>query len=748
MHAGNDFKNDLFAINDELVYRLLSAKDNRFISEETFKHWENQCKAMRRRLIHERLRIAVVGPIKSGKSTFINSLLEGDFLKRGAGVVTSIITRIRPGKSLKAQLFFKSWDEINAEIRDALVLFPDVSEWKPRKESFDIRLDTDRCDLKNALAALNRKLLVTKDARDENSVLLTSYLDGFEEAQEAIAASNDDLILDYQNDTFLDHQRFVGNDCLAVYLKDVEIQIDRLERYGAIEIADCQGSDSINPLHFNFIQQYLLAASMILYVISSRTGLRRADIDFLAIIKKMGVQNNVLFIINFDFNEHDSYEGLKALISKIREEIALIHEEASVYALSALFNLFASQKETLSEKEKKIFAQWRNETAFIAFADQETARLDKALSRKLGHERSELLYVSAMAHQKLILKGLSRQLSINRKLLEKDAQFAEAFSGKIAAYQEKMKSLEHVIRRAIDGAVQELRLDLTREIDRFFDLYGGSVLKRSLEFIKNYQVDYHQYEEHLSTDRVSSVLYYVFQDFKRQLDAFLVERIHPEIIGFLNEREKKTTEYIESVAKPYNFMIKEVFNEFAITAEQLEIHAEYQTQPGIQFPRIDTVKADANLSVPPIIASMHYSAGVRTEAVMRAGAYWAIGFTKKVFKRPFLSEKQKKIQALEHAVLRMKEETQKAVRFNFKSYRENLKFQYMLKLIKIYAQSVRKALEEACQTYFIDASRMESHLNAHGMDKGAVLAKIAQTERRAAILRDKIDRLKSRIIEH
>ncbi len=739
----NDFKNDLFEINDELGHLLLSAKDNRFIAEETFKHWDSQCKAMRRQLTHERIRMAVVGPIKSGKSTFINSLLDGDFLKRGAGVVTSIITRIRPGRSLKAQLFFKSWDQINAEIREALVLFPEVSEWKPRKESFDIRLDTDRRDLKNALAALNRKMLVSKDARDENSMLLTSYLNGFEEAREAIAASNDDLILDYQNETFLKHQRFVGNDSLAVYLKDVEIQIDRLDRFGDIEIADCQGSDSINPLHLNSIQQYLLAANMVIYVISSRTGLRRADMDFLSIIKKMGIEKNVLFVINFDFNEHNSYDDLTTLIDKIKEDIALIHKKASVYALSALFNLFASQKKALSEKEKNIFAQWRNETALIAFADKETASLDKALSRKLVHERSELLYVSAMAHQKLILKGLSRQLSINRKLLEKDAQFAEAFSHKIAAYQEKMKNLEHVIRRAIDGAVQELRLEVFRETDRFFDSYGGSVLKRSLEFIKNYQAEYHQYEEQLSTDRVSSVLYYVFQDFKRQLDAFLVERIHPEIIGFVNECEKKITEYIESVAKPYNFMIKEVFNEFAITAEQLEIHAEYQTQPGIQFPRIDTVKADANLSVPPIIASMHYSAGVRTEAVMRAGAYWAIGFTKKIFKRPFLSEKQKKIQALEHAVLRMKEETQKAVGFNFKSHRENLKFQYLLKLIKIYSQSVSKALEEACQTYFIDASKIETLMTTHEVDKGAVLAKIAQTERQAAILMDKMDSLKA-----
>jgi len=36
-------------------------------------------------LTEETIRVAVVGPIKSGKSTFLNALLRGDYLKRGAG---------------------------------------------------------------------------------------------------------------------------------------------------------------------------------------------------------------------------------------------------------------------------------------------------------------------------------------------------------------------------------------------------------------------------------------------------------------------------------------------------------------------------------------------------------------------------------------------------------------------------------------------------------------------------------------
>jgi len=733
MRVGNDIKNDILAINDELSDLLSSALADSFISDNTFKQWEQQCSEIRQQLIRERLRIAVVGPIKSGKSTFINALLKGDYLKRGAGVVTSVITRVRPGKSLKARLYFKSWDEINAEIRRALVLFPSSSVWKPTEDGFDIRREKDRGDLKNALATLKSAFLITNNARNENNVLLTSYLDGFEKAMQAISSGNNDLTLEYTDEQFADHQLFAGNDALAVYLKDILIIAGNFKHLGDIEIADCQGSDSINPLHFIAIQQYLLSANLVLYVVSGRTGLRRADIDFLSVIKKMGISKNMMFIINFDFNEHDSYNEICDLVRKITADIALIQQDASVYAVSALFNLFRSKENQLSSKEKLIFSQWQHDSELIAFSDKETGRLETDLSKKLSDERFALLFTNKLARQELIVKGLSRQLKINRTVLNKNAQSAKDFIQKINVYQEKMQGLGRVIRRTIDGAVQKMTSNLVRDVDRFFDLYNGTVLKNSLDFVKNYKVEYAQYEEQLATDSISSVLYLVFQEFKHQYDIFLAERIHPEIIRFLNEQDKKIIEYIESVAKPYNLMIEEIFAEFTV-AEQIELSSEHQTRPGIQFPLIDSIKADAKLSVPPIVASIQYNALVKTEVLMSSGVYWAAGWVKRIFKKPFPSEKQKKIQALERAVLRMKRDTKKSVTFNFKNYRENLKFQYMLKLIKAYSQSVCKVLEDSCQTYFLDTSRVDKYLTACEADKGSALEQIAKTERRAALI--------------
>lgn len=70
------------------------------------------------------LRVAVVGVIKSGKSTFINAISGKELVQRAAGTVTSITTRIRKGKKNRAVIHLKSWDDINREIESSLAMFP------------------------------------------------------------------------------------------------------------------------------------------------------------------------------------------------------------------------------------------------------------------------------------------------------------------------------------------------------------------------------------------------------------------------------------------------------------------------------------------------------------------------------------------------------------------------------------------------------------------------------------------------
>ncbi|MCP4718827.1 MAG: dynamin family protein, partial [Desulfobacteraceae bacterium] len=117
----------------------ISPGDNNFFAD-----YKKNCSQIPMLIQSGLIRIAVVGVIKSGKSTFINSLAGKELVKRGAGVVTSITTRIRKGKKNEAVLVMKSWDEINNILKKTLDMFPHDGQGAGVADTFDLRRKKDR----------------------------------------------------------------------------------------------------------------------------------------------------------------------------------------------------------------------------------------------------------------------------------------------------------------------------------------------------------------------------------------------------------------------------------------------------------------------------------------------------------------------------------------------------------------------------------------------------------------------------
>ncbi|MFC1877814.1 dynamin family protein, partial [Thermodesulfobacteriota bacterium] len=355
MTSFHTLKEDLQQICTGISTYLVSARDLPGVGMASFKEWETICQTIKKQMDEEIIRVAVVGAIKSGKSTFVNSLFKADYLNRGAGVVTSIVTRIRQGPYLKAKLYFKSWDEVNEEMSRALTLFP-AHAWESEETQFDIRREGDRRALTTALQNIQSNLLLTNGIRNSNSILIDSYLKGYDLVKDII--TSDDLSKVYEDDLFGEQKTFVGSDHLAVYLKDVLLEIKGGDMGKDIEIADCQGSDSPNPLHLSMIQDYLLKTHLIIYVISSRTGLRQADMRFLSIIRNMGILENILFVLNSDFSEHETLEGLMTLADRTRQDLSVITPDPDIYIFSSLYNLFKASFKSMSRKDEMRFSQW------------------------------------------------------------------------------------------------------------------------------------------------------------------------------------------------------------------------------------------------------------------------------------------------------------------------------------------------------------------------------------------------------
>lgn len=684
------------------------------LSGAVWEEWEKICDLVSSQVSQDIVRVAVVGSIKSGKSTFVNAFLKGDHLKRGAGVVTSFVTRIRKGHGLKATLYFKSWDEINSDLKHAMVMLPSNSR-SSETAGFDFRQDTCRRELQEAIAALGPESLISNGVRNENSVLMSSYLKGFESVKDII--STDTAVRYYEDDSFSLHRDFVGDDSLSVYLKDIEIEINSDNLDSGLEIADCQGSDSPNPLHLAMIQDYLLMTHLIIYVISSRTGLRRADIRFLSMLKKMGLSGHILFVVNCDFSEHESTEELASLIERVREEISLIKPSPEIYTISSLYNLFSEIKTSLSEKDLMRFLQWHEEKAFSKFSCKETERFLAHFDKKLSSERYGLLLGNPVERLNVISTSLDHLLAINMDILNRDSESAGEMLEKIKSHQTKILQLKTMTKSTLDGALQKIRKELKSDVDSFFDVRYGNIISGVLRFIRNYEINRDFFLEKSQESGFTQTLYLVFQEFKHDIDSFITEFTTPDVIRFINEEEKKIEDYLFSIASPYDNLLQDALIEYNKSMSSLGFTPVQTRMESIRIPEMDAVRFKSGVKLPLAAVTLNYSAKIKTEAIMKLGCYSLVTLLKKLFKKPVHDKTEDVANALKSGVERMKTETERSVLSHFKDYRETVKFQYILKLTEEAFQSLFQCLLDRFLVYSSDISLIANWADSHQTDK-------------------------------
>ncbi|MCK5505470.1 MAG: dynamin family protein [Thermodesulfovibrionia bacterium] len=730
-------KDELININESLSSLLSDVRGRPDVADTRFEDWQNASSDIHRQVTEEVVHVAVIGTVKSGKSTFVNSLFRGDYLKRGAGIVTSIITRVRTGDRLKAVVFFKSWDEVNADIEQALVMFPSWDRQRSHK-MFDIRREMDRQSIQSALEMLSEDTLITDGVRNANSVLLSLYLKGYDRVSSMISA--DSATTEFSGDRFAEHRIFVGDDALAVYLKDIKLEINSGNIDRSIEIADCQGSDSPNPHHLTMIQDYLMRTHLIVYVISSRTGLRQADIRLLSMIKKMGIMGNILFIVNTDFSEHESLEDLNNIVDKIREDLALIKPDPDVYVFSSLFNLFSVSSVSLMKRDSLRLAQWISEEDMASFATSETRRFESFLKIKLTQERFGLLLKNNLERMSIIVAGINHWIRMNRELLKKDVKDASASIRKMEHHQKRMIQIKSLIKNTLSGVTADSMKSLKADVDRFFSVYSGSVPGQTIEFVNNYTISVEKYREKLAASGFPDTLYMVFQQFKQSLDTFMAETINPEIARFSGEIEDRIKTTLESAAGPYYAMASDDITELKAAIGSLNMGNNALAGNRKSLLDMDVIKQVSGLTLPSTIAALQYSAKVRTEALMRLGLYSTITLFKRIIKKSRKSERDEQVRALVDGFKLIKRETEESVIFHFENYRENFKFQYVSRLVEAAADYLHRLLMERYQSYDTDLMTMEELIKKKGAEREDIIDFLDRVAFDAQHLQETVDK--------
>jgi hypothetical protein len=217
------------------------------------------------------------------------------------------------------------------------------------------------------------------------------------------------------------------------------------------------------------------------------------------------------------------------------------------------------------------------------------------------------------------------------------------------------------------------------------------------------------------------------------------------IIRFVREEEERVAEYLESVAGPYETMVREAVSDYLNSMEQLGIALDGEISSGSTKNGVKAMRHDSGLMLPPMDTTMRYSARIKTEAVVKLGVYSLETIIRRLLKRDAGDTVQQKLKALADGVKRMKRETERSVLLHLKDYKENIKFQYMYKLTDAMSEHLYKGLLERFNAYFNDISNMVALIREERIDKTAALEELGQIEERASLMLDKIDGLREKI---
>jgi hypothetical protein len=122
-----------------------------------------------------------------------------------------------------------------------------------------------------------------------------------------------------------------------------------------------------------------------------------------------------------------------------------------------------------------------------------------------------------------------------------------------------------------------------------------------------------------------------------------------------------------------------------------------------------------------------------------------VKFFKKILKKPIQNKNEEEILALKDGVSRMKRETERSIIFHFKDYKENIKFQYILKLAEVVSKTLYEALIDRFQTYVSNLTTVVEQISEKRIDKEQASRVLKEMELANRSIGERIDKVRKKI---
>jgi len=685
-------------------------------------HWLQVLSQVQAHLVEGVLRVAVVGTVKAGKSTLVNALVGQDVLRRGAGILTAMVTRVTWGEEPRAVLKFKSWDEIHAEISQSLGLLPSARMGE-RTSPLDLREAADRELLAEMLAEGEAAGYWVGGGLNQDYLLLKAYLEGYPAVSGYLAAGTRHTLA---GPSLADHRELVSREATAVYLKDVGLTIPGPWLPAGVELGDCQGSDSPMPQHLAQVLTYLLRSDLVLYVISSRVGLRQADFQFLGELKRMGLAGHIYFLINVDLTEHRDLKELQGLVGGIREELAGLVPNPPVYAFSALGLLLERRQargEELEQRESALLSVWSGDSDLLGFSQAEALRFCDDFTGVIRQLKDQQLSGGSLAQVGVVARGIREQLSLAQEMLCQDQTSFQELTKRLAERRRPLEATRHSLSQTLRGAGEQLKQVIRGRVSGALDLHGG--LAASLaEVIRGYEPAWGELAPAGNTRPLRLLLYQMFQEFQKEVGRFVSSEFTLKVMEFIREQEEWLRGELNRTCSPLSLALQEALTLYYRETAALGLSGSWE---GV---KLEFLRPPGDLAIP--VLSFQVAPGWRWagEAYVRSGVEVLRRAWRYVRARlglaPATDPQAQTLGELQGALAAMKRWLLEQARLQVLDYGERLKFQYFFPLIDHYVRKQEEHLDNYLGSLMADLEGLAAASRQAEEERGAKLQRVRE----------------------
>jgi hypothetical protein len=326
-----------------------------------------------------------------------------------------------------------------------------------------------------------------------------------------------------------------------------------------------------------------------------------------------------------------------------------------------------------------------------------------------------------------------------------DEAAARQMRDRLEAHQASMQRSLPVLKSALAGAVSEIKNELRRAVDRFFDPHTGESVKALMAVVTDPKIDLASYAELLQTHKFADILYRLLQDYRRRVDGAMAEGLNPALVRVVRAAEAQLAGMLAEIGRPHAEMVRQALEDYREAAGEGAFWEETVPEVVTQVD-LSVLRRELKLDLPKAQATLDYSLQMKSEAIVQLGVDRLMQWLRHLLHRsakktppPSPAEGARGQRALKVALRRMQKEMATSIRSHLLNQRENIKYQYLLKLADAAGEALYNQLAAHYGMYLADLAEYKEVQLDENPRRSDLTAELTALEEGARVVADRLE---------